>query len=214
MPHFKGLCMIKKILYFLFIMLFYGCNLFEIPVNVYFCGGQSNANIIWYEAIKSEILKVDSNAVVVHSFHSGHAIHWWIDNNIPKLDYYEDLQSIYNAVNNKNYNIKAFFWFQGEGDRYYDAPELYENRFNDLINNFKKDTDDDFLIFLTIVDEYPVSDGIEQIRIVQKNIINKSDQIYGIDSRGYERRDPVHLAISEYIRIGNNISDIAMQLLF
>ena len=198
--------MIKKIIYFLLIILLWGCNFFQESVNVYFCGGQSNATELWYETIKSRILENDPTAIVLYSSHGASSISTWYDNG-PQYNYDKDIQIFYNALDNVNYDIKAFFWFQGETDAGYDYANYYEKRFTGFISQYKYDLKDyNFPIYMIIVDGNNIE--VEKIRPVQEKIINENNNIFGLDSRYYKRYDIWHLIESEQIRIGNNIYNL------
>ena len=144
----------KNIIIVLFIVLI-GCSFeTEKKVNAYFCGGQSNANEIWYETIKSRILEVDETAIVVHARHSGRSISYWVDSNI--YDY--DLDLIISELQGINYNFKAVFWFQGEADKY--IAESYEDNFYCFFGKLGYDLEDsDFKIFIFNEERYRASKG-------------------------------------------------------
>ena len=188
--------------------------------NVYFCGGQSNATKLWYETIKSEILIVDPTAIILHKMHPGGAIKMWYFES-PNIYYFEDLEKIKYAVELVNYNIAGFFWFQGERDRIDKHPELYGLRLTSMFEQYKLDLlDSSFSIFLIIVyhpnpgEEY--IEGLNIVRQIQKDLIDNNEDFYGLDAKGYERSShkSSHLIESEYIRIGEDIAKIAIEVLY
>ena len=193
--------------------------------NVYFCGGQSNANILWYETIKSELLRVDPTAIVLHAVHPSAAIRSWYYESSPKKYYFEDLEKIRNAIELVNYNIAGFFWFQGERDSKEGTPELYGQRFLSLFEQYEKDlSDTDFSIFLIIIyhpdPEEEHIEGLNIVRQIQKDLIDNVENIYGLDSIGYERgvnkhsQPWAHLIESEYIRLGKDLAKIAINVVY
>jgi len=186
----------------------------EEKINVYFCGGQSNANEIWFETIKNRILDVDSSAILIHSYHSGQSISSWYDLK-PMENYTVDLLEIQSNLSGIDYDIRGFFWFQGESDRFRDLPEFYQRRFYNLIDQFEYDLNDSFPIFMTIVN-LAYQDATENIRLVQKSMINADDNICWIDSLGSPtlHENTSHMRPPEYIRLGNEISDVAIEILY
>ncbi len=202
----------KKIIYFLFIIFFWGCNLFQPPVNVYFCGGQSNATVIWYETIKAEILKVDPTAIVIHNYHPGNSLMEWYTS-YPKDNYIEDMGIIKSYLDDVNYNFKGFIWWQGESDRFEGYYQQYENRFMAMIKEFKKDVKDyNFSVVMTIVASMESAPGI---RMAQIDTINNNNFIYGFDSAGYERLPgSSHMTDVNYIKIAIDTAKFIMEIIY
>jgi len=205
------------LIFYFIISLFTSCEL--IPnekVNVYFCGGQSNAHKLWYESIKSEILKIDPSAIVIYNNHPGDFIRKWYDNG-PEYNYIEDINIIKKSIFSIDYDFKGFFWYQGESDACESYYHMYEKRFYGMIGQFKTDIiDDDFLIFMNIIYHSGDKEYYKEMREVQREIINDDNKIFGIDTINYERRDNYdsHLIDSEYIRLGKETALNAIPYLY
>jgi len=181
-------------------------------VNLYFCGGQSNANDIWYETIKENILKVDPTAMVIWNNHPGKSISYWWDEYIG-VNYEEDYDVIKSSIAGLNYDFKGVFWYQGESDWPY--PNEYKKRFYGLFNELEKDLNDgDYYIFMNIV--YNDSTAFNEIRNVQIDIINNASGIFGYDTKDYPRLSPTtsHMPDWCYVEIGENTANIAIEILY
>lgn len=156
-------------------------------IDVYICGGQSNANLNWYRAIKNEL----SESVVIWQNHPGEPIENWVEVGEKRDNYISDMDNILSNLPD-NYDIKGFFWFQGESDSYDEKWLKYEDRFNYMLQSMKEDLNDfDFDTYMFI--PYSPIKNIWMIRDVQEEIINSNDDIYGFDTTPYERVDWWHM---------------------
>ena len=192
------------------IVMFYSCDILPKPeeVNVYFCGGQSNATPLWGETIKNRILEKDPTAIVVHNWHPAQHLHKWYDEE-PKEFYIEDMGIVKDSIKGFNYNIAGFFWFQGESDIHHSSTyDNYEKRFYGFMNQISEDFNDhDFNVYMTVIfgsiwDRYKV----DYIRNVQEKMISDNNNYYGIDSIVYDRKeDGVHLLFESQIQIANDM---------
>jgi len=188
----------KKIIMAFIIVSVLGCSI-EQTRNIYFLGGQSNANKIWAESLTIDIIKKDPTAIVVYNNHYGYMLSQWITNE-PQEALIEDFKMIDSSLP-LNYNFKAIYWFQGEGDRdIQNSAQFYEDRFIRMIDLFKvRYNNDNIDVNITIVDSEIFN--VFDIRKVQKDMINDYDFIKGVDSKGFQRVDGVHLSESSSVSI-------------
>lgn len=189
-------------------------------VNLYFAGGEINANSTWTDAIKAELTTYAANVEVVHAVHAGSAISQWYTTSAQanyEADFFNGsgtgaLESRIAQIeaNGDEAAFKGLFWFQGESDTAStNTMDAYAGRFNGMLAELKSDlgltNDIDFTIALIDLnsdshyDDPANADGrsrgdIAYMRSVQSNLCAGAHGALE-DSRGYARTNAWELAI-------------------
>lgn len=172
---------------------------------VFFCGGQSNATVQWSLGIEDRLLRTFENVIVIQQRYPGNAIDQWHDGVNVGPNLIDDMNLILSYLPD-NYVFGGLFWFQGEADRLPENASLYPERFK-AMTDYYAETFGAFPVQIAIVDcETP---GLyDDIRAAQSAMAIEDPNIHFTDTRGYDRRDGVHLTASEYWRLGQNMADM------
>lgn len=187
----------KYLLFILASVFFIGCSSGD-PVALYICHGQSNARPEWADGIMSVLQEDDPNCIVVQANHSGNSIDQWFDVEIQQ-NYISDLETVKEKIGNNEYYLAGLFWFQGESDR--NEYESYSENFIGYLEQLGNDySSNNFDVVIHYV-WYNTMD-IEEIRNVQKSLVESYSNIYGFETSGYPRRDGVHLFYDDYYPMG------------
>lgn len=195
----------KNIIYIMIILI--SCNIQNLncqKIPVYICNGQSNARAEWAYAVGAEIKKIEPDAIILWIWHPGDSIIKWWDGT-PQSNLIEDCHFFQNELNSIDYDIKGFFWFQGEADRYPDKFPYYAYRFINMINYIKYELNDsEFDIMISYVYSTLPDHNMTYIRLIQKNIVKNYYHYFGFDSMGYPRDDGLHLTLPGRVLFGKN----------
>jgi Carbohydrate esterase, sialic acid-specific acetylesterase len=201
-------------------------------VNVFFAGGQSNAQPEWANSIESTLTNsgVYSDVRVVYNMHYGNNLALWY-NDGPNINYEKDffapdgsglLETALNEINlaGDTYVFSGLFWVQGEtdaGDEAWIAG--YKSRFLGMMSNIYGDinngNDGLFNFELAIIDANPAYaelpgrtwNQVNALRQAQSNLVNSTEYGQGYDTRGYERVDEWHLTTSALEEVGKGMAN-------
>ena len=185
-------------------------------VPVFLAGGQSNAKIQWANAIETELRAIyHPKAEVVHSFHPGDWLGQWSSDGVPQGNFTEDsakvaitMESIREAGDTPVF--RGIFWFQGEGDTGSSVSiGLYKNRFRDMVSWYQLEYGESPCVCIMVIDAILPWAGrnqqnVDAMRQVLMDIGEPRPNVSRVDTRGYERSDPVHLTIPALEVLGVN----------
>ena len=185
-------------------------------IDVFFAGGQSNANQFWADGINSVLEANYENALLVHNNHNGNWLEEWYTDG-PQRNYVEDfyrepgtglpglLQSTLDGIiaNGDTYRFRGFFWYQGVSEMVSDsAAAAYEDRFMSMLGQIQSDLGlDPFRYMIAAVEadrtgwRNDKNSQIEAIRSAQFSIgDNPLGMTYDIATGGYTFVDHWHLS--------------------
>ncbi len=188
-------------------------------VNVFFVGGQSNANDQLSHGVASALAASGryGNFQIVHINHSGNQLWQWIQapGGVPtpqanyQADFFNSTQTgaLEQAFADIRHNgdtpvLRGFFWFQGEGDTGSATNvNLYRQRFLAMMELLRQDVqqNDPIRFALAIIDaKVDTLDAdrqqlTDQLRAIQLQIGADFEHGVAVDSRPFARSDAWHL---------------------
>ena len=192
-------------------------------VDVFFAGGQSNANQWWFDGLANTLSAHYDHFLLVTEGHSGASLNQWYDNG-PQANYIGDfyntsgtgaLQAALNNIlaNGDTYRFVGFFWFQGESDTGSAAEvNLYDTRFHAMLSQIQTDLNlDPFRYMLAVIDanrslvSLTQSEQVDVLREIQFGIGNEP-MGQAFDTAAYNRVDAWHIDGNSVRQLGNDMA--------
>ena len=200
--------------------------------HLFILSGQSNMAELRPEesftpAIEEEFGK--ENVIIVKDAYGGQPIRRWyrewkpLEGDEPKArpDLYDSLMAkVYKATENEKIETVTFIWMQGERDAREKLGEVYEKSLTGLYKQLGDDLKRDDIHFiigrLNDFNGYPQWELIRniQVKVAESNPrfdwIDTDDLNDGLNRRGEEIKDDLHMSAEGYVMLGKRFADKAI----
>ncbi len=207
--------------------------------HLFILSGQSNMKLLRPEESFTPAIKEkfgEENVIVVKDAEGGKPIRRWyrdwkpLEGNDPKAqaDLYDSLMAkIYPAIENEKIATVTFIWMQGERDAKEKLGEVYEESLTGLYRQLSNDLerkDINFIIgrlsdFDMLNEKYLHWTMIRdiQVKVAESNPhfnwINTDDLNDGVDRKGKEIKNDLHMSEEGYIIMGRRFADKSIELI-
>ena len=207
--------------------------------HLFILSGQSNMAGLKPEESFTPAIKEkfgEENVIVVKDALGGQPIRRWyqdwkpIEGNEPEAqsDLYDTLMTkVYPAIENEKIATITFIWMQGERDANEKHGEVYEKSLTGLYRQLSNDLerkDINFIIgrlsdFDMLNEKYLHWTIIRdiQVKVAESNLrfdwINTDDLNDGVNRRGKEIKNDLHMSAEGYIIMGNRFADKSIKLI-
>ena len=132
--------------------------------------------------------------------------------------------SLYGAmisrIKSTSNKIKGIIWYQGESEAMSGLTKNYENDLLHLISTIRKDVGDPDLPFIIVqigcfnIHNSSMDKSFEEVREIQRKIINQKKNIYMISSIDLPLDDWVHVSTEGHKKLGKRIAEIALSYVY